>query len=737
MPKSLNTAQKEAVNYDDGPSLIIAGAGTGKTKTLISKIARLIEKGYSPNRILAVTFTNKAAGEMRDRIEKIIPGSSRQGWICTFHSLGIRLIRQHSEKVGLTKDFFIYGKSEQQTLVKDILEEIGYKDHKKKAKYYLTAISRAKENMIDAKTFTKNAMMSKSDKQTLISKIYENYQKKLKQANAIDFGDILVKTLQLLKENKDLQEYYQNYFQYILIDEYQDTNHVQYLITKTLAEKHRKLCVVGDPDQSIYSWRGANIRNIMEFEKDFKDAKIITLEQNYRSTQNILNAANKLIKNNKNRKPKNLFTEKNHGDDITVKELLSEREEAKWVTQEINRFIDEEGVSLNDIAVFYRTNMQSRNFEDAFRKAQIPYRLIGTVEFYERKEIKDIISYARLLINQNDSISLMRIINNPKRTLGKTTMQKFIDYANLNDMSIFQAIKNQAYVEKLTPTAQRGALEFSKLLEKLTIESTLMKPSDLIDRILNLSGYWQNLENNIEKDPENASRLGNLQELINAVKEYEDRCEQERKEPSLSDYLQEVSLITSEHDSSSEEGAVTLMTVHLAKGLEFPVVFVTGLEEGLFPLTSRETSDLEEERRLCYVAMTRAKDKLHMSCSASRRTFGKIYSHIPSVFLFESDLLTSQPYRQTEIPQRTERKFFYNSNKPKTPVYSKEITDLPENVSGSKKAIRIGTKVKHGVFGIGKVISLTGSGESSKITVVFPRGIKRTFMLSFAPLEIL
>ncbi|MBT3393327.1 MAG: UvrD-helicase domain-containing protein [Elusimicrobiaceae bacterium] len=743
MPNSLlNPAQQEAVKYDAGPSLIIAGAGTGKTKTLISKIAKLIEKGYTPNRILAVTFTNKAAGEMRERIEKLVPGSSRKVWLHTFHAFGMRMIRQHPEQVGLTRDFFIYGESEQKTLIKNILEEMGFKDDKKNANYYLSVISRAKDDMVNSEDFAKNALASRNDKKIFVSKIYTKYQNKLNQANAMDFGDILVKTYELLTKNENLKKYYQDYFQYILIDEYQDTNHVQYLITKILAEKHRKLCVVGDPDQSIYSWRGANIRNILEFEKDFKDSKTITLEQNYRSTQKILSASNKLIKSNLNRKAKNLFTEKNSGDDICVKELLSEREEAKWVAHEITRFIDEEGASLNDIAIFYRTNMQSRNFEDSFRKLQIPYRLIGAVKFYDRREIKDIISYARLLINPKDNISLLRIINQPRRGLGKTSLDKFINYANLNNLSIFSAMENEAYVENVTPTARRGVLEFVKIMKKLTLEAGLIKPSDLMGRILSLSGYWQFLENNIEKEPENASRLGNLQELINAVKEYEERCEPEGKEPSLSDYLQEVALITSQDELSAGEGAVTLMTVHLAKGLEFPVVFVTGLEEGLFPLMGKEADDLEEERRLCYVAMTRAEEKLHMSCSSTRRIFGKMYSNIPSRFLFESDLMTHQAHKQIdEMEARKKRASSYTKTyfKPNTSreVSSQQPSSRPEPVASSGKQIRIGSRVKHGVFGEGKVLSVTGSGESTKINVIFPAGVRRTFMLSFAPLEIL
>lgn len=812
--KTLNPAQLEAVRYEQGPTLIVAGAGTGKTKTLTTKIAKLIADGYNPRRILAVTFTNKAAQEMRERVEALMPGMGRSVWIHTFHSLGVRLLRQHAEKMGLTKDFAIYDDSEQKKVVSLILQQMGVKEPKKEVNQIISLISRAKDDMISADVFMESATATGLDFRVRVAEVYQRYEKKLKEAGALDFGDLLVKTAELLQKNDDVREYYQDFFQYVLVDEYQDTNHTQYMITRMLAEKHRRLCVVGDPDQSIYSWRGANIRNILEFEKDFKDAKIVTLEQNYRSTKVILDASNLLITKNKKRKEKSLFTDKTSGEDIQLRETMTEGQEAVWVSQNIKYLVDEEGLSLNEIAVFYRTNAQSRNFEDTFRRYQIPYRLIGTVRFYDRKEIKDIMCYARILVNSNDNVSLLRIMNTPRRGLGNTAQEKLLEYADANGISLYEAMRSAAYVDGLTPMARRGALELIKMFEGFKADMFSILPSELIMKILTNSGYLKSIDDEIEKDPEALSRKQNLEELVNAVKEYEERCEREGKEPALSDFLQEVSLLTGADDSQAVEGgAVTLMTVHLAKGLEFNAVFVTGLEEGLFPINKESEDELEEERRLCYVAMTRARDRLYMSYSANRRIFGKTDSdRLPSRFLFESGLLDEAEHerRRQEQPRYTDYKAKYglygqggggrysgNFGKSKNSYngfdgfvsrskfqksydkdgYEVDDTDLDYTASsfkgsaglgslyGGKPAakshpedypsvdvsqeaqaqaeppkdgkVRVGGAVKHGVFGPGKVLSVSGSGENCKITVVFNHGVRRTFMLAFAPLEIL
>ena len=803
---SLNPQQKEAALYDGGPCLIVAGAGTGKTKTLTTKIAKLIADGYHPARILAVTFTNKAAGEMRERVEQLVPGAGRRVWIHTFHSFGVRVLRQNAEKLGLTKDFAIYDESDQKKVVTLLLEQMGVKEPKKEVNQIVGIISRAKDDMVTPDSMMQQATASGLDGKIRAAEIYRRYEQKLKEAHALDFGDLLVKTVVLLRDHEDVREYYQDFFQYVLVDEYQDTNRTQYMIAKYLTAKSRKLCVVGDPDQSIYSWRGANIRNILEFEKDFKDAKIITLEQNYRSTKAILDASNRLITKNKKRKDKNLFTDKGAGEPIEVHACQNEGGEARWVSVQIQKMVENEGASLKDIAVFYRTNAQSRSFEDYFRKYQIPYRLIGTVRFYDRKEIKDMLCYARMLVNPADNVSLLRIINTPTRGLGKVAQDHLMAYAQEKQYSLYDALKKAAYVPGLSSAAVKASIKLVQLFENWRADMLLTSPTDIFDKILRESGYLESIKEEMEKDPEAEGRLQNLDALINAVKEYEERCQHGEKEPSVADFLQEVSLMSGEDDSQAGEGgAVTLMTVHLAKGLEFNDVFVTGLEENLFPIGCDNEDDIEEERRLCYVAMTRAKEKLFLTYAQSRRKFGKLQENPPSRFLFESELLSEEEAqaRQTrfawggnssymggnyerftarkrqfsegfgyarksrfqkqydengyEIERAQDNDFpDYDDIPPVSSLYSqpksapRSLAD-PRRVPGfieepkvpaqpapkNEDGVAVGGLVKHGVFGQGKIVQIAGSGESAKITVLFGNGTRRTFMLKFAPLEIL
>ena len=765
--ETLNPAQLEAVNYNGGPCLIIAGAGTGKTKTLTCKIAKLIQDGVPPFKILAVTFTNKAAKEMRERLNMLVGGVAGQIWIYTFHSFALRILRQNAEAAKLVRDFVIYDETEQKKVITLCLEEMGVKEAKKEVNYYVSIISRAKDEMLSVEDFLAQAVASNNEKKMQVAEVYRRYQAKLDASFALDFGDLLFKTVLLLKNNQAVREYYQQFFQYILVDEYQDTNKTQYILTSVLAQKHRNLCVVGDPDQSIYSWRGANIKNILNFERDFKDAKVITLEENYRSTQVILDASNKLIKQNKNRKQKTLHTSKEGGEPITVRELVSEGEEARFVANQIQMQVEDDGANLNDIAVFYRTNAQSRNFEDTFRRYQIPYRLVGAVKFYDRKEIKDILAYAKLLVNPSDSVSLLRVINTPRRSIGNTTIAAFLAHAQKNNISLWSALKQQNFIDGIKPTAQRGIKEFVNLMEGLTLEKEMLAPSETITKLLELSGYQKSIEDELEKDPEAAQRIGNLNELVNAVKEYEERCIKEKTAPTLSGYLQEISLITAEEEGETQTGgAVTLMTVHLAKGLEFPTVFVTGLEEGLFPLSSKDEDELEEERRLCYVAMTRAKKNLFMTYAATRRIFGKTYENFASRFLYDSGLLEEenyQPHERQELGFRNKPRagnyygkynhfttnttynnaanyqddddFSYMPYKTTAPTAT--VTETPTSAPvNASSGVHIGTVIKHGVFGLGKVVLITGSGEASKITVIFNNGTKRVFMQKYAPLEI-
>lgn len=766
---TLNPKQFEAANYTGGPCLIIAGAGTGKTKTLTCKVAKLIADGMNPSRILAVTFTNKAAQEMRERIESLVPGNAGRVWIHTFHSFAVRILRREAEKLKLNKDFVIYDESEQKKIITLALEEMGVKEVKKEINYYVSTISRAKDDMLDPESFAIHAFAGNNPRRIQAAEVYKRYQRKLTAAGALDFGDLLMKVVELFKTSPETLSYYQDYFQYVLVDEYQDTNHTQYTLTKALAAKHRNLCVVGDPDQSIYSWRGANIRNIMEFERDFKDAKVITLEQNYRSTQIILDASNKLIRKNKNRRDKNLYSNVLSGEPIVTRELATEGEEARWVCNQIQNMVEDDGISLNDVAVFYRTNAQSRNFEDTFRRYQVPYKLIGAVKFYDRKEIKDVLSYAKLLVNPNDTVSLLRVINVPKRGFGETAQSALTAYAEKNGLSLYKALKQQDFIDELKPVARRAAKEFMDLFESLELEMSFCSPSELFVKVLERSGYENALREEMIKDPDAENRLRNIGELAGAVKDYEERCAKGETEATLSGYLQEVSLISgAEEVSGASSGAVTLMTVHLAKGLEFPVVFVTGLEEGLFPLNGKDDDDLEEERRLCYVAMTRAKKYLYMCYASTRRLFGKTYQNLASRFLFDCEALEpasyTGPMERTEINprdryhsggynrwsssnsvsydnsdnyQETFKKFAPAFAKPESQSSTQSEPSYSTQSEKTVGGIKVGSMVKHGVFGQGKVTAIAGSGDNAKITVIFTNGTKRVFILKYAPLEIL
>ncbi len=1071
----LNSKQLEAVKYFENPLLILAGAGTGKTKTLTSKIALLIASGIAPNKILAITFTNKAAAEMRQRIAQITPYSSGI-WMHTFHALGAKLLRQHGELIGIKKDFLIYDVDDQKKLITLILKELGLENDKNKVPLYINLISKAKDDLIDENAYLESAEASGETNRLKTARIYRLYQAKMALAGALDFGDLIHKTCKLLREKDDLREYYQEHFKYVLVDEYQDTNHAQYVLVKALSEKHQNLCVVGDPDQclpgetkvmtekgyvaiknltkkdkiisaigsnktqraeinhilkkpfkgnlveiktkskktlrctpnhicfarldpseklhyvylmkkndlgfrigttsgvrtskdrkilngiivrtnqevadaiwilktcknsgearyfeqlfslkyqipttvfyskgrnlainqrlinnlykeldtvssaerlmedlclnpdyphhrpfavtrkgfnrkyvwftvfgdtrenlsdkthyhrvqlvtsgntlrkkaeknfsvragkqnswrietsrkdydealtlaekisdldamdtisrakltknspfyfmpashlregmkipvlkdgkivedtissiktsfydgvicdisvpkfrnysangivvhnTIYSWRGANIRNIMEFEKDFKNAKTIILEQNYRSTANILNAANKVIVRNRNRHAKDLWTKNNDGEDVEIIECSGEIDESRFVYNKIKKLTASGAYTYNDFVVFYRTNAQSRSFEETFMRMSIPYRIIGSIKFYNRKEIKDAVAYFRLLANPRDTVSLMRVINNPTRGIGKTALEKIQTYALENQLPLFDALENEFQIPKLTPMARRGIKEFTITINNLKAEVGETPLYVIIEKLLTKSGYWQSIENLSEKDPEaSLTKLGNLQELVNAVKEFEDRMEKQNIPPSIHRFLENVSLASEVDNLEYSEYAVTLMTVHLAKGLEFPAVFLTGLEDGLFPINASHSSnnEMEEERRLCYVGMTRAKQKLYMTWANTRKIFGKTYPNMASRFLFETELIKGkEESSDEEIPKTT------------APYIPKGPQIAP------------GRKVSHPVYGIGKVVNLVGTGEFTKVTVVFDNGGKQTFMLKYAPLEI-
>ncbi len=721
----LNPEQARAVLHKEGPLLVLAAAGTGKTRVITYRIARLIEEGVSPERILAVTFTNKAAEEMRQRIESLSPGKSSAVWVFTFHGFCAKLLRQHYELSKLSRHFTIYDQSDQKRLISEAMKELGLDKETAKVSMYAGIISRAKDDLLDAQSYAIYAETTVDSSRKTAARIYSLYQKKLENAGGVDFGDLLLKVCSLLKEHPSIREYYQDYFRHILVDEYQDTNHAQYIITKTLAAKHKNLCVVGDDDQSVYSWRGADIRNILEFERDFKDTGVVTLEQNYRSTKPILDAAGRVIRNNGTRKAKTLWTQKEGGNAIHVQELMDEREEASWVVRKIEDG-KKAGRSLSDFAIFYRTNAQSRSFEEALRRAGINYRLIGAMRFYQRQEIKDALAYARVILNPRDEISLMRIVNTPPRGIGKTSLERIKAYANFKNLSALDAFKAASDIENLTPSCRKSLADLTSFLERIQTDLPSLSAGLAMARILEESRYFSWLEQESETDLDAASRLANVQELLNSVKEYEERRQALGSPLSLSQYLEEISLQTDRDDTPGGEESVTLMTIHLAKGLEFPAVFLTGLEEGLFPIGSNNSSpeELEEERRLCYVGMTRAKEMLYLTHASTRRVFGQTYSNIPSRFIMEAQL---------------ENQYLPSSKRlPATPAMTETSLQSPNSYAQRMgAALRVGSRVRHPLFGTGEVLEKSGSGEGAKALIRFQNGRIAKLVLRYAPLEVI
>jgi len=747
--ENLNPRQKEAVVHGEGPLLILAGAGTGKTRVITHRIAKLIGEGVPASRILAVTFTNKAAEEMRRRIEALSPGSGAQVWAHTFHAFAARLLRQHHQLLGLGRYFTIYDSSDQKRLVAEAMKQIGLEGQTAKASMYLSLISRAKDDLLDAKSYAIYAAASSDLARQTAARIYEIYQRGLDASGALDFGDLLLKACHLLKEHQAVREYYQEYFLHLLVDEYQDTNHAQYILTKTLAAKRRNLCVVGDDDQSVYSFRGADIRNILEFERDFKDAKVVALEQNYRSSAKILEAAGQVIRNNARRKSKSLWTQAAAGENVGVLELPNEMEEARWTVHAIRDQLAR-GRKPSDIAIFYRTNAQSRSFEEALLRSGVAYRIVGAMRFYERKEVKDALAYARLMLNENDSASLERVINVPPRGFGQTSLDRVKSYAQGQGLTLWEALRRADQIPALTGHARKAAFSIVATLEKLRAAVAALPVGQAMTRLLADTGYWQWLETEAEKDPEAKTRMNNLQELLNAVQEYQEKAlaagagrdmtrpapaERNRssetfsasagEDASLSRYLEAVSLQSDLDRADFNQAAVTLMTVHLAKGLEFPVVFLTGLEEGLFPIGQSLTQDdLEEERRLCYVGMTRAKERLFMIYAATRRLFGHVYANLPSRFLLEAGLLGGTP-----APKIANSGAFSDG----VPRVARPPADgAPRRRISSA---RVGMRVRHPDFGLGLVLEKSGSGEGLKLTVRFDNGRTAKLLVRYAPLE--
>ena len=725
---SLNPAQREAVLKTEGPVLILAGAGSGKTRVLTTRIAHLMQdKGIHPSNILAITFTNKAATEMRERVEETIDSDVKDMWITTFHSCCVRILRKDINKIGYNRSFVIYDSPDQLTLVKDCLKELNLSDKVFEPKTVINYISDAKDKLLNPQEY--KAMHRNDARMSKIADVYTLYQDRLKRNSALDFDDLIIKTVELLKKEESVLAYYRNKFKYIMVDEYQDTSKAQYEFIKLLAQEHQNICVVGDDDQSIYGWRGADIRNILEFERDYTSVHVVKLEQNYRSTQVILDAANTVISNNIERKRKKLWSEQKEGEKIKIQVASDEMEEAEFVADTIGRMHRRENKDFKNFAVLYRANAQARAIEDALNRSQIPYNIYGGTKFYERKEIKDLVAYLRLLQNVQDDISLKRIINVPKRGIGLRTIEKIEDRASLKQESIFSVLLDIDTNSDISTKAKASINGFVDLVGTLRVIKDAYSVSKLIEKVLDVTGYLDELEK--DKSEEAQDRIDNLKEFISIAIEFENNSE----EKDLETFLTNVAL-TSTESEDEENDKVSLMTIHTSKGLEFPVVFLVGMEEGLFPISravrSMAESDIEEERRLCYVGITRAKKELYMTLTKKRTLYGKTNPSIQSRFMEElpNECIEKLNVEENELSyskanynilDKYKQKYMNSINKAN--VATKVNATVKETKAESNlDDIKLGSKVHHPKFGVGTVVAIVGSD----LTIAFNnQGIKK------------
>lgn len=725
--------------YGDGPLLILAGAGSGKTRVITCRIAHLIrERGVEPGNVLAVTFTNKAADEMKARVERMLDFSLDRLWISTFHSACVRILRRHIDRLGYKKQFVIYDETDRSSLVKTCMKDLNIDDDRYQPRAVIARISGLKNNLLDAGQFSeKSAGFGFDD---AVNRVYSQYEQRLREAGGLDFDDLLMLTVRLFEKNDDVLSHFQRLFRHILIDEYQDTNHAQYRLVRLLTGQHRNLCVVGDDDQSIYKFRGADIANILNFEKDFPDAKVIKLEQNYRSTHNILKAAGAVVSNNIGRKHKTLWTQRRGGEKILRYKAQDEKDEARFICMTIQQLVDE-GRSLRELAVLYRTNAQSRALEDGLRGRGIPYRIFGGLRFYDRKEIKDIIAYLRVLHNPADVVSLMRIINVPARGIGETTVERLERSASQAGLTLYGAMADPAGTD-MTAAARKKLQAFHSMMERVHRDKQGTTVTDLVRKVLQETGYVQALEQ--EKTIESRIRIENLSELLTAT---EDFTEQSR-DATLGAFLDQVALITDMEQQSSTDGrrpctdTVTLMTLHNAKGLEFPVVFMAGMEEGLFPhsRSAESEEDLEEERRLCYVGMTRAKERLVLTHASERRLYGYPQSNLMSRFVEEIPSAAIETVGGDE----DDEVHFTERSRWNTGVFSARRTSfkpdepfLQPKKPVAERSYYKGAVVKHAKFGIGTVQRAEGEGEDRKISVSFPGHGVKTLAVKHAKLEVI
>ena len=750
LEKLLNREQYEGATTVMGQVLILAGAGSGKTRVLTYRIAHMIKDlGIAPYNILAITFTNKAAKEMKDRVQNLVSDVADNMWISTFHSTCVRILRREVEKIGYKSNFTIYDSSVQKTLIKECMKTLNINDKEITDREILSKISKAKDVLQGPNSF-KNQNEG-NFRENKIADVYLLYQKKLKENNAMDFDDLIVKTVELFKKNPDVLEFYQNKFKYIMVDEYQDTNKAQYEFVRLLAEKYKNICVVGDDDQCIYAWRGADISNILNFEKDYKDAKVIKLEENYRSKNNILQAANEVIANNNNRKEKALRTTQEDGNKIKIYRAFDDRAECDFVSKTISDLKHKENRKNEDFAILYRTNAQSRLFEESLRRRGIAYKIVGGTRFYDRKEIKDLLSYLKVLVNPQDDVSLKRIINVPKRSIGDATVAKVQEFAESYDINLYDAISEVRNIPTLTSRNCTAIEKFTALIENLMEIKEQVPVSNLIQSVLEDTGYLKELEKS--GDIEDKSRIENLKELVSDAVEFERSSE----DKTLEAYLEKVSLVqdTDKLDEDEEgEGSVVLMTIHSAKGLEFPVVFMVGMENGLFPSLSdiEKPDQMEEARRLCYVAITRAKESLYLTSAEMRRVYGRMVSYSQSDFISEikpelKEYINerSSTNKASENPVLSKKSAYSNPYSLRNAI-SKErgvsssgLTNsaISHKTADSSLEYTMGRKVKHEKFGVGTIVSVVPSGNDKKLTIAFDKQGVKVLLASFAKLELL
>jgi DNA helicase II / ATP-dependent DNA helicase PcrA len=743
---SLNPVQQEAVRHVDGPLLILAGAGSGKTRVLTHRVAYLLEQGVSGSRILAVTFTNKAAKEMKDRIRRLVGAHAFDCWIGTFHATCARILRHDGAAIGLDPNFVVFDDSDQVAVTKECLAELDISDEEYKPRAILGAISRAKEQLLDPDAYRRTESGAFEE---VVGRVYRRYQEKLAANRALDFDDLIAQTVRLLQKDAAARDYYQEKFQYVLVDEYQDINFAQYEMIREIVKKYKNICCVGDDDQSVYSWRGSDVRFILAFERDYPDAVVLKLEQNYRSTQTILDAAYQVVRHNLGRTEKKLWTEKPSGEPIDIYEAVSEQDEADYVATTIDRAVKEADGSYDDFAILYRTNAQSRVFEEMLLRRRVPYKLVGGPRFYERREVKDLLAYLRLLLNPFDAISLRRVINSPPRGIGQVSMQRLDEFAASRQMPLFEALERVDEVPALTPRVRAAAQQFVKIIRLLQPYQSSLSVTAISQELIDQTGYIKELQK--EKTIEAQARIENLEEFTTVTREFDQSAE----ERTLQAFLEHVALMSDVDTYQEGAEAVTMMTLHAAKGLEFPAVFLVGLEEGIFP-HSRSLYDakaLEEERRLCYVGITRAQRELTMTYASRRTLWGNVQLNQPSRFLREipDELFRNGPPARVSAKQspasggwtarRGRSDTLHRTPNTEHPEAGSSLRDL--DVQGlvnnlkTRQAgrFRSGERVRHPTLGEGIVVKSNGTGDQEQVSVLFAGHGEKKFLASLARLD--